>query len=133
MDIKKIVIPAIGIGTVVTNVLLLKGNLKTASNVSSVATEAIKETEETFGGVPLSKFTELAKQCYHGIKCTIDQWGFLVFHSTSNSGRTKFHTQMTIDGAGKLVNLGGHYPGQWWSSADEFTKKANELFSNKIT
>jgi hypothetical protein len=36
-----------------------------------------------------------------------------------------------IDELGKLVNLGGHYPGQWWSSADEFAKKVNEAFKLK--
>jgi len=38
---------------------------------------------------------------------------------------------MTLDEAGKLINLGGHYPGQWWSGADEFAKKANEIFTFK--
>ena len=33
--------------------------------------------------------------------------------------------------AGKLKNLGGHYPGQWWSGADEFSKRANEIFKFK--
>ena len=73
----------------------------------------------------------MAKQIYHGLYCTIDQWGFLVFHYKSNRGHQTFHAQMTLDDAGKLVNLGGHYPGQWWSGADEFAKKANELFQFK--
>lgn len=55
----------------------------------------------------------------------------MIFHSSSNSGKTKFHTQLVIDELGKLVNLGGHYPGQWWSSADEFAKKVNEAFKLK--
>ncbi len=76
----------------------------------------------------MSKLNELAKQVYHGMSCTIDQWGFLIFHSKSNRGHQLFHTQMTLDEAGKLINLGGHYLGQWWSSADEFAKRANELF-----
>ena len=87
--------------------------------------------EETFGGVPLSELNKIAKQCFHGIRCTVDQEGFLIFHSSSNSGKTKFHTQLVIDELGKLVNLGGHYPGQWWSSADEFAKKVNETFKFK--
>ena len=38
---------------------------------------------------------------------------------------------MTLDEAGKLVNLGGHCLGQWWSGADEFAKRANEVFKFK--
>lgn len=76
----------------------------------------------------MSKLNELAKQVYHGMSCTIDQWGFLIFHSKSNRGHQLFYTQMKLDEAGKLINLGGHYLGQWWSSADEFAKRANELF-----
>lgn len=87
--------------------------------------------EETFGGVPLSQFNKLAKQSYHGINCTIDQWGFLVFHSKSNRGHQTFHTQMMIDEAGKLINLGGHYLGQWKSSADYFAELVNKTLKLK--
>ena len=100
-----------------------------AQKVIKPATKVVQE--ETFGGVPLSEFNKIAKQCFHGIRCSIDQEGFLIFHSSSNSGKTKFHTQLVIDELGKLVNLGGHYPGQWWSSADEFAKKVNETFKFK--
>ena len=96
-----------------------------------VLQEAIPEPEQYYKGVPLSKLDELAKQIYHGLHCTIDQWGFLVFHYKSNRGHTILHPQMTLDEAGKLINLGGHYPGQWWSGADEFAKKANEIFTFK--
>lgn len=87
--------------------------------------------EETFGGITLSKLDKLAKEIYHGLSCSIDKWGFLVFNSKSKRGHQTFHTQMTLDETGRLINLGGHYPGQWWSSADEFVKKANELFTFK--
>ena len=130
MDIKKIVIPIIGVGVLITGILL-KNNLRAASDVAKVAFKEAKEPVETFGGVSLSKLNELAKGIYRGISCTVDEWGFLVFHSKSNRGHQTFHTQMMIDGANKLKNLGGHYPGQWWSSADEFAKKANELFAFK--
>lgn len=128
MNIKKIIIPVVGVGAVLTKILLKK-NL--ASDVTNVISEAVTEPEKAFGGIQLSKLNELAKEVYHGLSCTIDQYGFLVFHSKSNRGHQTFHLQMTLDEAGKLINLGGHYPGQWWSSADEFAKKANELFTFK--
>ncbi len=129
MNLKKVVFTVVGIGgTILTGVLLKKG---TSSNAVKVVQEIMPEPEKCFSGVPLSKLTELAKQIYHGLYCTIDQWGFLVFHYKSNRGHQIFHTQMTLDEAGKLVNLGGHYPGQWWSGADEFAKRANEVFKFK--
>lgn len=131
MDIKKIVIPMIGIGATVTSVLLLKGNSKQISNVVNGTTETIKEVEKSFGGVPLSKLNEVAKNIYHGVKVTVDEYGFLVFHYTSNSEKTTFRPQVVINEFDKLVSLGVHYPGQWWSPADEFVKRANELFSFK--
>lgn len=128
MNIKKIVIPVVGVGALLTGILLKK-NL--VSDVTNVVSEALTEPEKAFGGIPLSRFNELAKEVYHGLSCTIDQCGFLVFHSKSNRGHQMFHIQMTLDEAGKLINLGGHYHGQLWSSADEFAKKANELFTFK--
>ncbi len=129
MNLKKVVFTVVGIGgTILTGVLLKKG---TSSNAVKVVQEIMPEPEKCFSGVPLSKLTELAKQIYHGLYCAIDQWGFLVFHYKSNRGHQIFHTQMTLDEAGKLVNLGGHYPGQWWSGADEFAKRANEVFKFK--
>jgi hypothetical protein len=128
MNIKKIVIPVVGVGALLTSILLKK---KLVSDVTNVVSEAVTEPEKAFGGIQLSKLNELAKEVYHGLSCTIDQSGFLVFHSKSNRGHQTFHIQMALDEAGKLINLGGHYPGQWWSSADEFAKKANELFTFK--
>lgn len=128
MDIKKVLIPIAGIASAIVGALLLKNNSKTASKVAKVATEAVKEPESLFGGVPLSKLSDLAKQCYHGISCTVDQWGFLIFHHKSNRGHQTFHTQMMIDDAGKLVNLGGYYPGQWKSTADTLAEMVNETF-----
>ena len=87
----------------------------------------IIEPEKTFGNIPLSKFNDLAKEIYHGIGCTIDDSGFLVFHCGSKRGHQLNHTQMTLNN-GKLKNLGGHYPGEQWSLEDEFVKRANELF-----
>lgn len=131
MDIKKVLIPIAGIGSAIVGAFLLKNNSKTASKVVKGATEAVKEPEQMFGGLPLSKLSDLAKQCYHGISCTIDQWGFLIFHYKSNRGHQTFHTQMMIDDAGKLVNLGGHYPGQWKSIADTFSERVNSTFKLK--
>ena len=128
MNIKKIIIPVVGVGALLTTILLKKNSV---SDVTNFASETVTESEKAFAGIPLSKLNELAKKVYHGLSCTIDQCGFLVFHSKSNRGHQTFHTQMTLDETGKLINLGGHYPGQWWSSADEFAKKANELFTFK--
>lgn len=111
---------------------LLSKLFKSSAATKKLITPVAKVVqEEPFGGVPLSKFNELANQCYHGISCTVDQWGFLVFHSKSNRGNQTFHTQMTIDGAGKLINLGGHYPGQWKSSADDFAELVNKTLKLK--
>lgn len=129
MGIKKILVPSIG--ALITGVLLLKSNSKTALKFVDVTAKAAKEAEVTFGGVPLSKLNELAKNIYHGVKVTIDEYGFLVFHFKSNSGKTMFRPQIKINELGKLVSHGGYYPGQWWSAADEFVKRANELFSFK--
>lgn len=131
MDMKKILITVVGIGSAISGALLLKGNSKTASKVVKVVTETVKEPEQTFGGIPLSQLNELAKQCYHGISCTIDQWGFLVFHHKSNRGHQTFHIQMMIDETGKLISLGGHYPGQCKSTADTFTELVNKTFKMK--
>lgn len=62
------------------------------------------------------------------MKVTIDEYGFLVFHYKSKSGKTTYHQQIEMNEFGKLINLGGYYSNQWWSTADEFVKKANELF-----
>lgn len=129
MNKKTITSALVGVGTLIVGGVLLhnKGNSKT---VEKVVTKVAEEPEELFDGIPLSELSELAKQCYHGIKCTIDKYGFLVFYSTSNSGKTKFHTQMALNEAGKLINLGGHYPGQWKSSADTFAELFNKKYKN---
>lgn len=129
MNRKKVVLTVAGIGsTILTGVLLKKGD---SSNTAKIVQEVMAQPETCFNGVPLSKLTELAKQIYHGLYCTINQRGFLVFHYKSNRGHQTFHTQMALDETGKLINLGGHYPGQWWSGADEFAKRANEMFKFK--
>jgi hypothetical protein len=129
MSVRKIILPVVGLGAVI-GCLLLKMNLS-SNDVAKVASKVTTEPEKTFEGIPLSKLTELAKEMYHGLSCTIDKWGFLVFHHKSNRGRQTFHPQMTLDDVGKLINLGGHYPGQLSSTADEFAKRANEMFEFK--
>ena len=124
IKIKNVIATIAGLIGTATAICLLKNSTKT----TSISPKSTVEPEKLFAGIPLSKLSELAKQIHHGLYCTIDQWGFLVFHSKSNRGHQTFHTQMTLDETGKLINLGGHYPGQWWSSADEFAKKANEVF-----
>lgn len=129
MRLKEVVLTVVGIGgTILTGVLLKKS---VSPRTVKVTQEVISDPEELFNCVPLSKLTELAKQIYHELYCTIDKYGFLIFHHKSNRGHQTFHVQMALDEAGKLKNLGGHYPGQWWSGADEFAKRANEIFKFK--
>lgn len=129
MNIKNTLCTFAGVGGAIVAGLLLKNSLTTkqSANVQAI----ISEPEECFAGIPLSKLTEVAKQIYHGLYCSVDKWGFLVFHYNSNRGHQTFHAQMTLDDTGKLINLSGHYPGQLRSGADEFAKKANELFHFK--
>lgn len=115
-------------GTIKKFLLGLFENTSSVNPVTSVPPDLL--VVKAFGGVPLSKLDELAKSVYHGIGATIDEYGFLLFHYVSKSGKTKYHAQMQINEAGKLVNLfSGTYLGQWRSSADEFVKKANEVFT----
>lgn len=135
MGTKKIVGKVVGAIITVTGIIggsvLIKKNSKASKTVIKNATNTVKEAEPCFGGVPLSKFNEIAKGCYRGISCTIDKWGFLVFNHRSNRGHQIQHAQMMIDDAGKLVNLGGHYPGQWKSTADVFAETANKTLKLK--
>ena len=93
MNIKKIIIPVVGVGALLTTILLKKNSV---SDVTNFASETVTESEKAFAGIPLSKLNELAKKVYHGLSCTIDQYGFLVFHSKSNRGHQTFHTQIVI-------------------------------------
>jgi len=93
-------------------------------NIAKAVETSVREP--LFGGVPISKFSDLAKKCYHGLGCSIDQWGFLIFHYKSNRGHERYKVQMEINEMGKLVSLGGHYPGQRKSTADVFAEMVNE-------
>lgn len=128
---EKTLISAIGIGITLVGAFVFNINSKSESKVIKTVTDVVKEPEQTFGGISITKLSELAKQCYHGIDCSLDQWGFLIFNHKSNRGRQIFHTQMMIDEAGKLINLGGHYPGQWKSTADTFAEMVNSEFDLK--
>ena len=127
MNILKIATPILSLGALVISSVVLK---KKSEGVMPISDDIIHQ-EELFGGVPLSKLDELAKEVFHGINCTIDKWGFLVFKHRSKRGHQINYTQMKLDETGKLINLGVHYPGELWSLADEFAKKANERFEFK--
>ena len=101
---------------------------KSKTPIIKLSTANSPEPEVMYKGVPLSQLNDLSKRINKGIGCSIDQWGFLVFTHKSNRGHLTFGPQMCVEN-GKLVNLGGHYPNQWWSAADEFAKQANETFS----
>lgn len=88
------------------------------------------DEEEYFHGVPLSRLDALANEVQRNAYCTIDQWECLVFHHMSKRGHKPEKPQMYIDEeTGRLINTGGHYPNEIWSTADEFAKRANERFS----
>lgn len=111
----------------VTN--LTMNSQKFHDNYINIKKAPVKAAEPVFDGIPLSELSSLATQCYHGIKCTLGQYGELIFHSTSNSGKTTFRTQMWLDeSTNKLVSSGTHYPGQWKSSADRFVELYNEKY-----
>ncbi len=128
MKVWRIVVPVIGGVGLLTSVLL---GLKPPVNSSGATSSAVPDVGKMFGGVSLSELDGLAKEIHHGLSCGIDKWGFLIFNWKSNGGHQTFHSQMMIDEAGRLVNLSGNYPGQIWSTADEFAKRANEVFSFK--
>lgn len=111
--------------------LFLKDKLKDKTVVKEVIIKTVEEVKETFGGVSMEKLNELAKEVYHGVKVVIDEYGFLVLHYKSNSGKTTHKVQMEINELGELVNLGGYHPNQWKSSADDFVKIANNNFKFK--
>lgn len=119
-----------GIGRLVAG-LFLKDKLKDKTVKNKAIIDTVEEIKETFGGVPMEKLNELAKTVYHGVKVVIDEYGFLVFHYKSNSGKTTHKAQMEINELGQLVNLGGHYHNQWKSSADDFVKIANDKLKFK--
>ena len=78
MKVQNIVLAVASIGGAILTAALIRNGVssKTVKAVPKVASEP----EKYFKGVPLSKLTELAKQIYHGIYCSIDEWGFLIFH-----------------------------------------------------
>lgn len=123
MDRKTLLIILSGIG--VAAISYLSGT-KCTNNKSINGDVIEKIEEETFRGIPLSKLNQMAKECMNGIKCTIEN-GFLVFHSTSNSGKTHYHTQMLIDKAGNVTHIGVRYPNQWLRGEDQFAAKLQEL------
>ena len=85
------------------------------------------EPEKYYYGVPMSALNDLAKTVYHG-KRVYEDGGYLILEYTSNSNRTTFRPQLRPDENGQLINLGGHYPGQAWTSADKFAERANQNF-----
>ena len=101
-----------------------------AKPARKMAEEAVvpKEPVVKYMGVPLTELDALAKEMYHGIGCTIDKYGNLIFVHKSNRGHQTFRAMMVVEN-GVMKNTMGHYPGQWWSSADEFAKQASGRFN----
>ena len=88
-----------------------------------------EQNDERWHGVRLCELSQLAQTTYRGKYVEVDQYGFLVFHYTSNSGKTHRSVQLEVDENGQLKCLSHYYyPGQWRDSADEFIEKANQQF-----
>lgn len=102
--------------------------LENDDNINDV-NEIVENVEPMYHGVKVSDLDALARTIYHGIKCYIDENGFLVFKYKSNRGHQTMRDQLKVDDDGNLLNYGGHYPGQIHSRADEFAEKANEMFN----
>ncbi|MBQ4090582.1 MAG: hypothetical protein IJC56_12005 [Clostridia bacterium] len=113
---------------VVPTVIYAKSKISNKNVIKQSVPNAQPAPVVMFHGVPLSELSELAKEIYHGISCAIDKSGFLIYKFRTNSGKTCDSVQITLDETGVLKNLGRRYPGQIWSSADAFIKKANEVF-----
>lgn len=88
-----------------------------------------EQSGECWHGVALSELSKLAKNTYRGRYVTVDQYNFLVFHYTSNSGKSKYMAQCFVDENGKLAHCPQWYhSGQYRDSSDEFVEKANRQF-----
>lgn len=88
------------------------------------------EPEEYFHGVPLAELSDLAKTINKGIRCSLDNSGFLIFHYWTNRGNITVSAQNSVDENRKLYKLFSyHYPGQNWCPLDDFIEKANETFT----
>ena len=114
------------IGTIIVGVICHFTHKSSATVQNTPSSNS--DSTVCFKGVPLSELSELANEIYHGISCSIDKYGFLVYKYKTNSGKTCDYVQITLDETGALKNLGRRYPGQIWSSADAFIKRANEKF-----
>ena len=128
MRIEKIIVPVISaVGTieVIGTAIMLKGMGSKDVLLSDSMSHA---NLEAFGEVPLSELNKIAREVYHGINCTVNN-GYLWFHYKSNRGHQLNHAQMAITKLGKLMVYGDHYAGETRDSADEFAKRANELFT----
>ena len=53
----------------------------------------------------MNELSKVAQTVSHGKYVKVDKYGFLVFHYTSNSGKTKYSTQCEIDGNGQLSRM----------------------------
>lgn len=84
---------------------------------------------EEWHGVPLSELSKTAQKTYRGKYVKVDERGFLVFHYTSRSGKTRQSIQCKIDENGLLKAMPhGYYPGQRKDSSDDFIEMANQRF-----
>ena len=89
-----------------------------------------EESGESWHGVLLSDLSKLARETYRGRYVKVDEYGFLVFYYSSNSRKTSFRAQCSLDESGLLKREPhSYYPGQWRDSADDFVEMANQRFS----
>lgn len=132
-NLKKMLYVSLGVvGIVLTGFVgykLIKGKKagverEQISNIIKIRTD---EPETLYHGVAMTKLNEIAKGMNKGEKCYLDN-GVLYFQYKSNRGHHTFRDPLFVKN-GKLVNYGGHFQNQWYSSADQFADNVNELIS----
>lgn len=98
--------------------------IKSQTNTINQVTDS-SLNEPMFRGVSLKKLDEIAKSTYHGVKCALDNSGYLIYYYKSNRGHQTYSTQLELHD-NKLYDLWN----SGYDSVHEFIKKANVLFAN---
>ncbi len=89
-----------------------------------------EQSGETWHGVHLSELSRFVQENRLGKCVTVDEYGFLEFHYTSRSGKTRLHARCRLDENKQLTRLPHtYYHGQWTDSADTFVELVNEKFT----
>lgn len=92
--------------------------------------QEVYNNEIYWHGVALSDLNNAAKEMRSRYFVRIDESDCLVFHWTSNAGKTPYTTKCAIGTDGKLMQISPkrYYPNQWRDDADRFVEKINQNF-----